>query len=77
MSLEIVQIHGVVGCLSSKYQGLEITRRLSRYYMVHQGRRSGVYLNWTECEGQMIGFKGAKYKLFRVLAEAEGFVSQA
>ena len=37
------------------------------YYAVKVGARPGIYYTWKECEENVIGFPGAKYK---------GFVSQ-
>lgn len=45
------------------------------YYAVAKGRIPGVYRTWPECEAQVKGFSGPKYKKFKTLAEAQGFVS--
>ncbi|MCJ8342441.1 MAG: ribonuclease H family protein [Cetobacterium sp.] len=44
------------------------------YYAVKSGRKVGVFLTWNECEEQVKGFKGAEYKKFNTLNEAEKFV---
>ena len=44
------------------------------YYAVKSGRKVGVFLTWSECEEQVKGFKGAEYKKFNTLNEAESFV---
>ena len=44
------------------------------YYAVKSGRKVGVFLTWSECEEQVKGFKGAEYKKFNTLDEAENFV---
>lgn len=44
------------------------------YYAVKSGRKVGVFLTWSECEEQVKGFKGAEYKKFNTLNEAEKFV---
>ncbi|WP_430538027.1 viroplasmin family protein [Clostridium perfringens] len=44
------------------------------YYAVKSGRKVGVFLTWIECEEQVKGFKGAEYKKFNTLDEAENFV---
>ena len=44
------------------------------YYAVKSGRKVGVFLTWSECEEQVKGFKGAEYKKFNTLNEAENFV---
>lgn len=42
-----------------------------KYYVVWQGRQTGVYTDWSSCEAQVKGFLGAKYKAFPTLHEAE------
>lgn len=41
------------------------------YYVVWQGRQPGIYSSWEECEVQVKGQQGAKYKGFATLSEAE------
>ncbi len=43
------------------------------FYAVAAGRSVGIYNSWAECEKQVKGFKGAKYKKFSTLAEAGAF----
>lgn len=45
------------------------------YYAVKEGRNIGIFNNWDECKRQVIGFKGAKYKKFETVEEAEEFIS--
>lgn len=45
------------------------------YYAVAKGRAPGVYRTWSECESQVKGFSGAKYKKFKTQAEAQSFAS--
>ncbi len=45
------------------------------FYAVAKGRRVGVFSTWAECERQVKGFTGAKYKKFPTLAEAQEFAS--
>ncbi len=42
-----------------------------KYYVVWQGRQSGIFTDWKECEAQIKGFADARYKSFDTLAEAE------
>ncbi|MFN8357182.1 MAG: ribonuclease H family protein [Spirosomataceae bacterium] len=42
----------------------------SKYYVVWQGRRAGVFHSWDACKEQIEGFAGAKYKSFESLSEA-------
>ncbi|KAK8040560.1 ribonuclease H-like domain-containing protein [Apiospora marii] len=43
------------------------------YYAVGVGRRAGVYDTWPECERQVKGFSGAKFKGFNSWGEAQRF----
>lgn len=45
------------------------------YYAVKEGRNPGIYETWNECQKQVIGFKGAKYKKFSSQSEAEVFIN--
>ena len=42
-----------------------------KYYVVWQGLKPGIYDNWADCELQIKGVAGAKYKSFESLALAE------
>lgn len=42
-----------------------------KYYVVWEGRKRGVFTEWKECEKQIKGYQGAKYKSFPSLALAE------
>lgn len=43
------------------------------YYAVACGRAPGVYRTWAECESQVKGFSGAKYKKFPTMRDATQF----
>lgn len=45
----------------------------SFYYAVNQGHEPGVYRTWSECEKNVKGFKGARFKKFSSFEEAEAF----
>ncbi len=47
------------------------------YYAVRTGRKTGIFHSWPECEAQVKGFPGARYKGFRTLSEAEAFLRSA
>ncbi|CAL3966976.1 hypothetical protein PZA11_003416 [Diplocarpon coronariae] len=50
--------------------------KLTKYYAVRGGRKSGVYMTWDECKVQTSGFKGAcAYKSFLTEKEAQDFVA--
>lgn len=42
-----------------------------KYYCVWSGKQPGVYANWEDCEKQVKGVEGAKYKSFATREEAE------
>ncbi|MFO7341806.1 MAG: ribonuclease H family protein [Bacillaceae bacterium] len=42
-----------------------------KYYVVWHGKKKGVFSNWKECEAQVKGVPGAKYKSFPSKEEAE------
>lgn len=48
---------------------------MSKFYAVRKGRKNGIYATWDECKAQVAGFKGAEYKKFTTLKEAEFFIS--
>ena len=39
----------------------------NNFYGVLVGRQPGIYKTWAECQRQVIGFKGAKFKGFVTL----------
>lgn len=45
-----------------------------KFYSVRKGKIPGIYKNWDDCKKQVIGFKGAEYKKFNTLKEAESFM---
>ena len=46
-----------------------------KYYVVWVGNSPGVFDSWTECQLQIKGYPGAKYKSFKTRAEAEAAFS--
>jgi ribonuclease HI len=42
-----------------------------KYYVVWNGRKTGVFTSWKVCKRQIGGFEGAEYKSFANLDEAE------
>jgi len=44
---------------------------MSKYYVVLKGKKTGIFTNWPDCQAQVNGFKGALYKSFKTLTEAE------
>lgn len=50
---------------------------MGKFYAVKKGKMCGIYFNWDDCKTQVEGFKGAEYKSFKTLSEAEGYISGA
>lgn len=48
-------------------------QKKSYYYAVQNGRSTGVFNSWSECESEVKGFKGAKFKKFETVEEARNF----
>lgn len=45
-----------------------------KYYAVKVGRTPGIYMSWDDCQSQISGFKGAVYKGFSDIKEADAFI---
>ena len=43
----------------------------SKYYVVWNGRKTGVFDSWKDCEESVKGFEGATYKSFDSLEQAQ------
>lgn len=48
-----------------------------KFYVVWQGRNTGIYDNWEDCKLQVENYQGAKYQSFTNRAEAEAAFQQA
>lgn len=48
-----------------------MAKKKQKYYVVWQGNRPGIYDNWGECEKQIKGVAGAKFKSYESLSLAE------
>lgn len=42
-----------------------------KYYVVWEGNEPGIYDNWTDCQLQIKGYSGARYKSFKTLEAAQ------
>lgn len=42
-----------------------------KYYTVWKGHQPGVYASWKDCEAQIKGYSGARYRSFDTLREAQ------
>ena len=48
-----------------------MAKKKPKFYVVWEGHARGVFKTWQQCQQQINGFSGAKYKSFSSLAEAE------
>jgi ribonuclease HI len=53
-----------------------VTTKKPKFYVVWQGRKPGVYSTWDDCDSQIRGFSGAKYKSFSSLSAAKAAFQQ-
>ena len=49
---------------------------MAKYYAVKKGKKTGIFSTWDGCKEQVTGFKGAVYKSFKTLSEAEAFLER-
>lgn len=47
------------------------------FYAVKVGNNPGIYNTWNECEREVIGYKGAKFKKFKDYKEALNFLENS
>lgn len=47
---------------------------MSKIYAVRKGKVPGIYITWSECRKQVVGFSGAIYKSFARMEEAEEYM---
>tara|TARA_A100001015_G_C15009578_1_gene722346 strand:- start:1447 stop:2376 length:930 start_codon:yes stop_codon:yes gene_type:complete len=45
-----------------------------KYYVVHKGKKPGIYSNWDECKKQVDGFNGPIFKKFENKKDADDFL---
>lgn len=48
-----------------------MAKKNCKYYVVWQGISPGIYASWEECQKQIVGYEGAKFKSFESIEEAE------
>ena len=46
-------------------------RKGPRFYVVWKGQKPGIYTSWKDCQAQVAGFPGARYRAFDSRSEAE------
>lgn len=47
-----------------------------KFYVVRKGRKKGIFNTWTECQEQVHKYKGAEFKSFFTLKEAETYLGR-
>ena len=47
---------------------------MSKVYAVRKGRKEGIFSSWGECQPQVTGFKGAEYKSFSNMEDAQKYL---
>jgi len=61
----------------SRIQQLILRLNLQKmFYAVAKGRKIGIFNTWPECQAQITGFAGPKFKKFETRDEAQAFISQ-
>ena len=45
-----------------------------KFYAVRNGRQCGIFHSWDECKKQVTGYKGAQFRGFETLEEAQAFL---
>lgn len=46
-------------------------RKAPKFYVVWKGQKPGIYTSWAECQAQIMGYSGARYRSFETQGEAE------
>ncbi|KAI5285617.1 hypothetical protein KEM54_000425 [Ascosphaera aggregata] len=65
-----------VSAASPVYQRSTPATSATKYYAVRVGRKPGIYYSWNDCRAQVSNYKGAKYKSFSSLVDADAFVKE-
>lgn len=50
--------------------------RIMSFYAVARGRQTGIFGSWSECQEQIKGFSGPKFKKFSTQSEAQEFLAK-
>ena len=48
-----------------------MAKNKKKYYVVWEGKQTGIFTSWDECQKHIKGVAGAKYKSYKTLKEAE------
>lgn len=58
-------------------QSAEAPMKGKKVYAVRQGHKTGLFYTWDECKAQVDGYKGAEYKSFKTIEEANVYLGVA
>ena len=47
-----------------------MSKKKSKFYVVWEGKKKGIFLSWEDCKNQIDNFHGAKYKSYKTRNEA-------
>ena len=53
-----------------------MSKKKPKFYVVWEGVKPGIYTTWEQCNAQVFGFAGAKFKSYESKAEAEAAYSE-
>ena len=45
-----------------------------KFYAVREGREKGIFTVWKDCQKQVVGYKGAQFKGFMTIEEAQAYL---
>ncbi|ROW07367.1 hypothetical protein VMCG_03830 [Cytospora schulzeri] len=71
----VAEASSLFGAAAAALSTLPTSSPSSKFYAVATGRKPGVYLTWRECEAQVRGFVGARYKSFASRDDAVEFLA--
>ena len=49
---------------------------MGKFYAVKNGYHIGIYTSWEDCEKEVLGFSGSKYKSFTRLEDAKAYLAE-
>ena len=45
-----------------------------KFYAIHRGRQTGVFLTWDDCKGKVLGYSNAKFRSFPTREQSQHYV---
>ncbi len=55
----------------------KMTKKTTKFYVVWEGKKTGIFESWKDCKAMIDGYAGAKYKSFETFAKAKNAYSGA